>query len=79
MRVPILWLELSDDGLFEIRRLRSGEETRRVLVRGNGFNLRGDIAEQVELLNTSRLGIDTSRRAVRWALRLLRDAADVSG
>ena len=73
MRVPVLWLELTDDGLVEVRRLRSGEEVRRVLVQGNGFDLSGDIAKQVEQLDRDRLA--TSMRAARWALRLLADAS----
>ncbi len=73
MRVPVAWLELTDEGMFEVRRVRGGEEVRRVLVRGNGFDLRGDVTEQVERLDRDRLA--TSRKAARWALRLLRDAS----
>ncbi len=74
MRVPVAWLELTEDGLFEVRRLRGGEEVRRVLVHGNGFDLRGDVAAQVKQLDRERLAV--SRKAARWALRVLRDASD---
>ncbi len=74
MRVPIAWLELDAEGLWEVRRLRNGEEERNALIVGNGFDLSADLNEQVADLLPGRLRV--SRKAARWALRVV---ADVSG